>query len=173
MKNYAVKHAAWSLMCRQHGRSRVAWILATWFGCGVSPKAPGTVGSLFSLPLAVMAVRYGGVMGIIGVALAVFVIGWWAVGVVLKTQETHDPGFVVIDETLGQVLTFLFVAMMPLTMTDIILGFILFRFFDILKPMPASFFDTKVRTAFGVMMDDVVAGFYAGLFLYLYRTLLG
>ncbi len=153
-------------MKKQILNNRVALCLATWFGSGKSPVVPGTVGSFCSLPLA-YAVSFGGAVGVLLGALLVFFIGWRATGVALKTAPKHDPGYIVIDETVGQVLTFFCVAQMGVLSPLIMFwGFVLFRFFDIVKIWPASFFDRHVSNAFGVMMDDVVAGLYAALALY-------
>ena len=141
------------------------WLFATWFGSGLSPKAPGTVGSLFSLPIVLFGI-YGGVESLLGVLVCLFFIGLWATSLVLRTQKEQDPGFVVIDETVGQGLTFLLAVPLGLTGWSVICGFLLFRFFDIIKLWPASFFDSRVHNAFGVMMDDVIAGLYAALVLY-------
>ena len=143
----------------------IGWIFATWFGSGLSPKAPGTVGSFFSLPVVLFGI-YGGYESLLGVIISLFFIGWWATAVVLRTQKEQDPGFVVIDETVGQSLTFVLALSLGLTWTSIFYGFLLFRFFDIIKLWPASFFDGRVHNAFGVMMDDVIAGFYAAIALY-------
>lgn len=144
-------------------KKSIAYLIATWFKSGLSPKAPGTVGSVCSLPLAWILTTYGGTWGIILGATVVFFIGWWATHIVLQDKSNgDDPGFVVIDETVGQVLSFVFVAHSPLNIYFYILGFAFFRFFDILKPWPVSYFDKKVHSAFGVMADDVCAGLYAG-----------
>ena len=143
----------------------LGWIFATWFGSGLSPKAPGTVGSFCSLPLVLLGI-YGGLESLLGIVLVLFFVGWWATSVVLKTQKDYDPGFIVIDETVGQSLTFLLALPLGLNVWGVLLGFLLFRFFDIVKLWPASFFDGRVHNAFGVMMDDVIAGLYASLVLY-------
>ena len=142
----------------------VAYFIATWCGSGRFPKAPGTVGSLCSLPLAWILATYGGTIGILLGASIVFIIGWWATYIVLQDKSNgEDPGFVVIDETVGQVLSFVFIAHLPINIWLYILGFAFFRFFDILKPWPVSHYDKNVHSAYGVMMDDVCAGLYAGL----------
>lgn len=146
-------------------KSRVAEVTATWFFSGKFPFAPGTVGSFFTLPLVYILYSFGPGL-ILGAAVLLFLAGWSATACILKTQDNPDPGFVVIDEVVGQTLTFLFVsALFPLFWWMLLAGFFLFRFFDIVKIWPASFFDQKVHSAFGVMMDDVVAGLYAGLVL--------
>ncbi len=154
-----------SSLMRSSRQETMAWVLATWFGSGCAPKAPGTVGSLCSLPLVLIGV-WGGSFALLAVTAVLFLVGWWAVRVVLKTQACQDPGFVVIDETVGQSLTFVLVASFPISWYILVCGFILFRFFDIVKFWPASFFDRSVHGAFGVMMDDVIAGLYAAAVLY-------
>ena len=143
----------------------VGWVLATWFGAGCAPKAPGTVGSFFSLPLILVGMVFG-LRTFLAMVLILFIVGWWATHIVLRSQNATDPGFVVIDETVGQMMTFALVINSPIAWYIPILGFALFRFFDIIKVWPASFFDKFIHNAFGVMMDDVMAGIYAGLVLY-------
>ena len=143
----------------------LGWIVATWFGAGCAPKAPGTVGSLFSLPLALVGAYYG-TPAAIKLIVVLFLIGWGATHIVLRSQKELDPGFVVIDETVGQTITFVLIGSAAASGLMLVLGFILFRFFDIIKLWPASYFDRFVHNAFGVMMDDVIAGMYAGLMLY-------
>ena len=154
-----------SMLMRSSRRETIAWILATWFGSGCAPKAPGTVGSFCSLPLVLIGI-WAGPFALLTAVVALFLIGWWSVRVVLKTQACQDPGFVVIDETVGQSLTFVLVASSSIPWYILVCGFILFRFFDIVKFWPASFFDRSVHGAFGVMMDDVIAGLYAAAVLY-------
>ncbi len=154
-----------SALKRPSTRETIAWILATWWGSGCAPKAPGTVGSLCSVPLVLVAIWFG-LPAFVGITALLFLLGWWAIHVVLKTQTKEDPGFVVIDETVGQSITFLLVASHPISWYTLLCGFALFRFFDIVKIWPASFFDKSVHNAFGVMMDDVIAGLYAAVVLY-------
>ena len=143
----------------------LSWILATWFGSGFSPKAPGTCGSFFALPI--IAVGYiWGLSAYLIFLTVLFVVGWLAARIVLKSQTELDPGFVVIDEVVGQGLTFALIIGLDFSWIYLFLGFLLFRLFDIIKIWPASYFDGSVHNAFGVMMDDVVAGLYAGLILY-------
>jgi phosphatidylglycerophosphatase A len=81
----------------------------------------------------------------------------------------HDPSFVVIDEFIGQAVTFLLIADKLKQFNGIIIyiiGFILFRIFDIIKPFPVSYADKKINNAFGVILDDVFAGLYAAIILY-------
>jgi phosphatidylglycerophosphatase A len=138
--------------------------LATWFGAGLMPVAPGTWGSLAALPFAWAILHYGGLVWLAGATVVVFLIGWWASSVYVATSGTADPGAVVIDEVAGQWLTLLPAA--PLVWWHWLAGFALFRLFDIVKPWPVGWADRHVKGGFGVMIDDVIAGVYAGAILY-------
>jgi len=141
---------------------RLALIVATFGGAGYFPKAPGTAGSLFSLPFALAVAFAGGFWALCAFVAVLYVAGVAATSEVLEHSRDKDPSFVVIDEACGQSL-----ALLPLAFCGamgwpfIIAAFALFRFFDITKPWPASYFDKKVRSARGVMLDDVAAGIYA------------
>ena len=141
---------------------KLALIIATYCGLGLSPKAPGTVGSFGTLPLAFVLAYYTGTYGIVIAAVLIFIIGTMATHELIKDQEEKDPGKVVVDEVVGQLLTFTFVANNLYqnlnTWWIYLLGFIAFRFFDICKMGPVKWFDAKMKNAYGVMMDDVCAG---------------
>ena len=139
-----------------------AALVATWFGAGLLPGAPGTWGSLAALPLGWLALVHGGTPAVIGVAAVVFFAGLWASGVVLAHARAKDPGIVVVDEAAGQVLA---LAAAPPEPVFLALAFALFRFFDIVKPWPISWADRRVPGALGVMVDDVLAGLAAALVL--------
>lgn len=152
--------------------SKVANIIATYFGLGLSKYAPGTMGSLGTLPLAYALMYWGGFYGLVIVAIILFFIGVKATEVVIKESGDDDPSKVVIDETVGQLLAFSIVAYIaPEYLLGInslpyyIVGFALFRFFDILKMGPVKYADTKIKNAYGVMLDDVFAGFFASILL--------
>lgn len=142
-------------------RSRVdtaALVVATWFGAGLSPKAPGTVGSLFSLALWAPLVLFEAPWwSRLGAAVVVFIVGVVASNIVVK-ERGEDPQVIVIDEVAGMGITLLFA---PPSVSVLALGFVCFRVFDIWKPWPVSWADQKVGGGFGVMLDDVVAGVYA------------
>ncbi|MBT4891164.1 MAG: phosphatidylglycerophosphatase A [Rhodospirillales bacterium] len=147
-----------------------AVLLATWFGAGLSPKAPGTAGSLAALPFA-WGILYGyGVEGLLLATLIVFVIGIWAARGYTALSGGEDPGPVVIDEVAGQWLT---LCVVPLQWQWFLAGFILFRFFDIIKPWPVGWLDRNIKGATGVMIDDIAAGIYAILVLYAIDYYLG
>ncbi len=137
--------------------------LATGLYVGKIGKAPGTWGSLaaflpwllikdLSLPM------YGLVLG------AVFVLGFFVSGSAEKILDCPDASCIVIDEFLGMFITLLAAPPHPVAW---VLGFLLFRIFDIGKPFPVSWFDQKIHGGIGIMMDDVVAGLYAFLALQL------
>lgn len=150
-------------------KNKFAHFLATYFGLGLSPKAPGTVGSLGTLPLAFAVAYFWGTAGILAAAILSFFIGVWATHEVISKQEEKDPSSVVIDEVAGQLLAFTFVGDLLYHNTNAWLvylaGFVLFRFFDIVKLGPVKWADTKLKNAWGVMLDDVFAGIIAGAFL--------
>ena len=138
-------------------------LLATWFGCGYLPKAPGSWGSLASLPFAWIIVTHSGPWVLIAVSIVVFFIGIWASNVYIAKSGTLDPGPVVIDEVVGQWLTLAFV---PTELIVYACGFFLFRLMDIFKPWPVCWVDRKVISGLGVMLDDVLAALYSGVAVY-------
>lgn len=145
----------------------LSFIIVSLFGCGKSPVASGTVGSFATLPLAYFLIQYYGTGGIIWGALALFFIGVVCSREVLKYTE-HDPAIIVIDEAVGQLLSFLFVAESLKNSLEpafflYIFAFFCFRIFDIVKPQPAKYFDKCVLNEWGVMLDDVAAGLYAAI----------
>ena len=140
-------------------QDRVAERLATWFGAGYLPVAPGSWGSLVALPLAAGLVMLGGVWLLAIATAAVFVAGVWASGRFAVLIETKDPGSAVIDEVAGQWLAILPIAydwrFYPL-------AFLLFRIGDIAKVWPARPLE-RLPGGIGIMADDIVPGVYAGL----------
>lgn len=145
-------------------------LLATWFGVGYLPKAPGTWGSLAALPCAFGIQAMGGRFGLGMACAVVFALGLWSVGVYLRESGGKDPGPVVIDEVAGQWLTLLFA---PNDLYLFLAGFVFFRFADILKPWPLSWADRAVKGPLGVMLDDLLAAVYAGAALYALAGWLG
>jgi phosphatidylglycerophosphatase A len=140
-----------------------AHVLATWFGAGLSPVAPGTAGSIAALPLAYLISHYLGIVGL-GVAIAVvFVIGIWAAHRYSIRTASHDAGPIVIDEVAGQWLALLLV---PADIVLYTIGFALFRLADIFKPWPIGLADKRVKGGFGVMLDDLLAGGLAAIILW-------
>ena len=141
---------------------RPSVLLATWFGSGLLPKAPGTWGSLAALPFAWAIQSNGGQGALLVAAAVIFFIGWWAADRFARETGIKDPSVVVIDEVAGQWLALAFV---PMTAWSYLAGFALFRAADIFKPWPASLADRRLGGGFGIMLDDIIAGAYAGLAL--------
>lgn len=141
-------------------------LLASWFGTGLSPRAPGTVGSLAALPLVWWLLSIVPLGLIPAVALAILVIGVWSATVAGTAWGQVDHSSIVIDEVLGQLIAITIPAsLVSGWVADPWLygiGFCLFRLFDIVKPWPVSWFDRSVKNAWGVMLDDVAAGVWAG-----------
>ena len=142
------------------------WI-ATVFGVGYFPVAPGTAGSAVGLAL-VIAIRQtslGPLRSAVCLAACtavLFALGVWSAGKAERVFGRVDPGQVVIDEVTGQIITF--IATPKVTWMGLIVGFILFRAFDIVKPFPARRAE-RIPGGWGIMLDDVVAGFYSLIML--------
>ena len=137
------------------------WVLlAAWGPCGFSPVAPGTVGTLGAVPLW-WALAHGPRAALFAVAALLFVVGVAAAGHAGRYWGVTDASPIVIDEVVGYLVT---VALVPFSWPAAALGFVLFRAFDVLKPWPVSALD-RVKSAWGVMLDDVAAGLYAMLLL--------
>ena len=149
-------------------QAKFPMIVATFFGSGLSPVAPGTVGSLAALPLAyfLLSVPVGQAMLVIG---ALFLMGVWASNSIEAALEQHDASLIVIDEVVGQclVVTLLDVFLRGAVDTNLLLllSFIGFRLFDIIKPWPVGWVDRKIGDGVGVMLDDVVAALLTVPFL--------
>ncbi len=141
---------------RTRPKNRLAWSLATWFGCGLSPVAPGTVGTLGTLPL-YFAIRGYGQLAIAAAALVVTGVGVWASNVVVDESGEKDPQRIVIDESAGVLVA---LAAAPPTWAGVALAVVLFRLFDITKPFPARRAE-RLPAGWGVMADDIVAGVFA------------
>lgn len=137
--------------------------LALGFGSGLAVKAPGTWGTLAAVPL-VAAIGLTNPW-IYGAALLLCCLsGIWICGYAARRLGVHDHGAIVWDEVAGYMLTLAFVPMTPL---NLLLGFILFRVFDILKPWPIRWLDRRVHGGLGIMVDDLLAGVFAGGLLFL------
>ena len=141
-------------------------ILATWFGLGKFRYAPGSLGSLSALPLAWWLSNSYGSQTLISVSIILFIMGVWASETYAKNIGQADPGSVVIDEVAGQLFTLCFVTVDLWTLAA---GFVLFRFFDMTKPWPINWIDKKVKSGFGIMLDDIIAAIFAIPMLYLFE----
>ncbi len=138
----------------------VVRLIATGFYTGYAPKAPGTAGSLLGLFLYWAIPGSESVYSVVGIAL-LFFVGVWAASRVEKETNVQDNQIIVIDEIVGMLIT---VAFFEKSLIWLVVGFLLFRFFDIIKPFPAKVSE-KLPRGWGVMIDDVVAGIYSALSL--------
>lgn len=135
--------------------------LALGLGSGLMPKAPGTMGTLAAVPL-VWLLQGLPLWGYLLVILLAFLLGIWLCDVTARNLGVHDHPGIVWDEFVGYGLTMIAV---PPGWQWLLLGFCLFRVFDILKPWPIRQADRRVGGGFGIMLDDVLAGVYAWLLL--------
>jgi phosphatidylglycerophosphatase A len=138
----------------------LAYVLGTWFGCGLVPIAPGTAGTLGAIPL-YLAIRSGGPLVVLAVAAALALVGVWAAGQIVRHTGQSDPQIVVIDEVVGVLVT---LAASTGTWTSLVIGFVLFRIFDQWKPWPARALES-LPGGLGVVMDDVAAGIWGAAVL--------
>ena len=144
---------------------RAASWIATFFGIGLLRGPRGTWGSLAALPPAWVLASLLGPLALLPAGFAVASIGVWASQVHARRLGIKDPSEIVIDEVAGQWITLSLVALDPAWW---VLGFCLFRVCDILKPWPASRIDRTWPGGWGVMLDDVVAGIYAAILLWIF-----
>lgn len=152
----------------------VSYWIATYFKVGLWPKMPGTWGSLMALPLGAVIYFIFGIKGLMIATFIAFVLGIIASYFVLYSTLDPDPSFIVIDEVAGQWLV-LWAAGNDIRFW--LLGFILFRVFDILKPYPIKDIEvyfansTQASKATGIMVDDIVAGLYAIVCLWILKLM--
>lgn len=141
--------------------------LAFGFGSGLAPKAPGTFGTLLAVPLYLLLSQLSLLPYILVVVIA-FAIGIYLCGRTATDLGVHDHPGIVWDEFVGFWITMIAA---PAGWLWVVIGFILFRLFDIWKPWPIRFFDKNVESGLGIMIDDVLAGIYALLVLQLIALL--
>lgn len=148
--------------------STLAGFFALGFGSGLSPRAPGTMGSLAAIPLALLLIplsplAYGLVL------LAAFGFGIYCCGETSRRMAVQDPGAIVWDEIVAMWLVLAFV---PASWAWWLGAFLLFRLFDISKPWPIRWLDRSVKGGFGIMLDDILAAVYAVIILQLVQRIL-
>jgi phosphatidylglycerophosphatase A len=136
--------------------------LAFGFGAGLSPMAPGTVGTLVAIVLYLLLASLPGLVYVLVVA-ALVAAGVWACGKVLEESDDQDPPAIVWDEIVGFLVAM--AAVPTVSIAWIIMGFLLFRLFDIYKPWPVSWAQERFRGGFGIIADDLIAGAMAWVVL--------
>ena len=132
-------------------------LLSLGFGAGLSPVAPGTFGTLVAVPLYLLLAQ-AELAWYLALAAAGFAVGIWLCGRTSDALGKHDHGAIVWDEIVGFCVTMIAV---PAAWQWILLGFVLFRLFDIVKPWPIRLVDSRMRGGLGIMFDDLLAGLYA------------
>ncbi|MFT4533327.1 MAG: phosphatidylglycerophosphatase A [Saprospiraceae bacterium] len=162
-------------------KNRIAKTIATSLGFGYAPFGPGTFGTALGLIIYVLLANTFDIVNsntqsltlnllLIGLVIIFTWLGTWSARV-LEPEWGHDPGKIVIDETIGVWITILFI---PFSWVNVLLAFVIFRFFDILKPLGIRAIDEKLHSPFSVMLDDIVAGIYSAitlqLIVYLFQT---
>ena len=148
-----------------HMRNKPAWAFATWFGCGFAPKAPGTVGSLAAILIAWPLSHLGfGRIHFLILSFALLYPAIRASSIVAAQSGRKDPQIVVVDEVLGQWLAL--AGAVRFDFLTFALAFGLFRLFDIWKPYPIRLIE-QVPGGAGIVLDDMMAGAYAALVLFL------
>jgi len=143
-------------------------LLATGFGSGLSPVVPGTMGTLASIPLYLLLVQLPFPMYVVAVVISC-IIGVKICQVTSDDMGVHDHGSIVWDEFAGFWITMGLVPLLQLPTDDwkwLLAGFVLFRFFDMVKPWPIGWLDKRIHGGLGIMIDDIVAGVMAGIALY-------
>lgn len=153
-------------------KNRIAKTIATSLGFGYAPFGPGTFGTALGLIFYIVFAYAFGIVDsqaqslnldllLIGLIVIFTWLGTWSARV-LEPEWGHDPGKIVIDETIGVWITILFI---PFSWVNVLLAFVIFRFFDILKPLGIRAIDEKLHSPFSVMLDDIVAGVYSAITL--------
>lgn len=138
--------------------------LAFGFGSGLAKKAPGTCGTVAAIPVYYLFAQANNILIYSILTIVATVAGVWICDIAAKKLDEHDFGGIVWDEVAGYLITLWFV---PFSWQAMILGFILFRIFDIFKPFPIKWVDQQIHGGLGIMLDDVLAAVFAGGFLLL------
>jgi len=135
--------------------------VAFGFGAGLSPKAPGTMGTVVAVPLFILLSKLDHLAYVL-IVIAAALFGIWVCGKASERLGVHDHGGIVWDEIVGYWITMIG---MPVSLSSIALGFILFRFLDIVKPWPINYIDRHVQGGLGIMLDDIAAGVFAWIIM--------
>ena len=141
--------------------------ISTCFGLGYISPFPGTLTSFLTVVIIWLIQKYFGFQITLTCIFFITLLGY--IVIEKDANKKSDPKEIVIDEFIGQSLVLVF---LPLTYQNYILGFILFRFFDIYKPMPINYFEKKYQNAFGVIFDDIIAAGYALLAIYIINIII-
>jgi phosphatidylglycerophosphatase A len=138
-------------------KKKIINFLATGAYVGHLPKMPGTFGTLWGIPCVYLLSCYSPIVYAV-TTIIFFIFASYISGAAEKNYSQRDPGKIIIDEILGFMVAFF---LLPFTLFNVIIVFLLFRFFDILKPFPISYLDARVKGGVGIVLDDAVAGIFA------------
>jgi phosphatidylglycerophosphatase A len=148
---------------------KIALVVSIWFGAGLLPGMPGTFGTAGAIPLYLLVnFLHTGYQALF--LLILIIVAIWSSHSSERILGRVDPREIVIDEVAGFLLSVIFI---PFTLRNLLAGFFLFRFFDILKPPPIKLIEKKVKGGCGIVFDDLVAGIYAHLSLRFLLYMLG
>ena len=142
-------------------KQKLNTLFVTVFGVGFSPKVPGTFGTLATIPIWFLVSKFH-IIYYMFFVFALVIAGIFASQYYESYTHKHDSKEIVIDEVAGFLITMMW---LPVTWQSVVIGFVLFRFFDIVKPGPIKMLDQKVKGGVGVMIDDVAAGIVCNLIL--------
>lgn len=149
---------------------KIAVQIASCFGIGHLPKAPGTWASLYTAAIAYLLQVYIGTSALFVFFTAACLLSIWSADIILKNNpDDPDPSWIVIDEVAGQSFVFFYLFLSNVGFAAV--AFLLFRAFDIFKPWPISWVDKKFPNTFGVLADDVLAGIISGFLLFLFQVI--
>ena len=146
-----------------------AHLIAFGFGAGLMPRAPGTFGTIVAIPIYFVAHFLGAFVAVIACSAILFVLGIWSSTITGRALGVADHGGIVIDEIAAFVLVLAFT---PTGWSWLLLAFVLFRVFDIVKPWPIRYFDRTLKGGFGVMFDDFLAAIASIAVMLLLRSFL-
>lgn len=160
------KSSYFAIKMKQNLVLKIAEIISTWFYVGKVRWAPGTWGTLATVPFIVGFQALGSLV-YLGLVFVILFLGIFLSDIYEKSKGEHDLSEIVIDEVAGFMIA---MALLPMTWQAFVLGFIIFRFFDIFKPFPISWLDRKIQGGVGVMVDDVAAGVVTNVILQILYT---
>ena len=149
--------------------NKLSQIISTLFYIGYFKWMPGTMGSLFSMIIIILLKHFLNNIFFVCIFVLLFFISLKLIEIYSKSINKHDSSEIVIDEFLGIYFIMIFLDYISFSniLIDITLAFIFFRIFDILKPFPINFIDKKFNNSFGVIFDDIIAGIYSLVTLFL------
>ena len=149
-------------------------MIVSLFGLGFLPEAPGTFASFFSVIFFYIFISYVSLITMVFIFLFIFILSVKLITYYSHNKSNHDSPEIVIDEFLGIFFIMIFFEYFNFINDKLMffIVFVIFRFFDILKIFPANWVDKKIKNSFGVILDDIIAGIYSVLILYLLNVFL-